>query len=113
MALTEKLAAVADAIRARTGGTALLTLAEMPGQIAAISGGELAPLAVPAGPGNIQAGFQAYGSTGAVITGTAKTYDEGYLMGYDIGYGEGQAAARPLSYTWDEENLTLTIIEEA
>ena len=108
MALTEKLAAVAEAIRVRTGGTALLTLAEMPEEIAAISGGTLPPLAAAAGPRNIQEGFQAYSSDGTVITGTAQTYETGYF----IGYQEGMAAARPLSYTWDEDSLTLTIMEE-
>lgn len=39
MALTDKLTAIANAIRAKTGGTALLTLAEMPTAIAGISGG--------------------------------------------------------------------------
>lgn len=39
MALTEKLTAVADAIREKTGKTATMTLAEMPTEIASISGG--------------------------------------------------------------------------
>lgn len=39
MALTEKLSAIGDAIRAKTGGTELLTLDEMPTEIAAIQTG--------------------------------------------------------------------------
>ena len=39
MALTEKLSAIGDAIRAKTGGTELLTLDEMPDEIAAIQTG--------------------------------------------------------------------------
>lgn len=41
MALTDKLTAIADAIRARTGESGTMTLGEMPGKIAAISGGSL------------------------------------------------------------------------
>lgn len=39
MALTDKLTAIANAIRAKTGGTATMTLDEMPTEIASISGG--------------------------------------------------------------------------
>ena len=39
MALTDKLKAIADAIRAKTGGSAKLTLTQMPAAIAGISGG--------------------------------------------------------------------------
>lgn len=39
MALTDKLTAIADAIRAKTGGSALMTLDDMPDEIASISGG--------------------------------------------------------------------------
>ena len=38
MALTDKLTDIADAIRAKTGGTAKLTLDEMPNEIAGITG---------------------------------------------------------------------------
>lgn len=40
MALTDKLKAIADAIRAKTGKSDKLTLAEMPEEIAGISGGD-------------------------------------------------------------------------
>lgn len=43
MALTDKLTAIADAIRAKTGGTATMTLSEMPTEIASISGGGITP----------------------------------------------------------------------
>ena len=39
MALTDKLSAIADAIRSKTGKTGQLTLAQMPGEIASITGG--------------------------------------------------------------------------
>lgn len=39
MALTDKLTAIADAVRAKTGGTALLTLDEIAAAISGISGG--------------------------------------------------------------------------
>lgn len=39
MALTDKLTAIADAVRAKTGGTALLTLDEIVAAIGGISGG--------------------------------------------------------------------------
>ena len=39
MALTDKLTAIADAVRAKTGGTALLTLDEIASAIGGISGG--------------------------------------------------------------------------
>ena len=39
MALTDKLSAIGDAIRVKTGKTAGMTLDQMPGEIAGISGG--------------------------------------------------------------------------
>lgn len=39
MALTDKLVAIADAIREKDGSTGTMTLAEMPGRIAAIETG--------------------------------------------------------------------------
>lgn len=39
MALTDKLSAIGDAIRAKTGKSGLLTLEQMPGEIAGIAGG--------------------------------------------------------------------------
>ena len=43
MALTDKLTAIADAIRAKTGGAEKLTLAQMPPAIAAIQSGSAYP----------------------------------------------------------------------
>lgn len=47
MALTDKLTDIADAIRAKTGESDLLTLDEMPDAIAGISGGGSAVDNVP------------------------------------------------------------------
>ena len=47
MALTDKLAAIANAIRTKTGKTATLTLDEMPSEIESISGGSSAPESDP------------------------------------------------------------------
>ena len=44
MALTSKLTAIANAIRAKTGKSALMTLDEMPTEIASISGGGSTPV---------------------------------------------------------------------
>ena len=46
MALTDKLSAIGDAIREKTGGTNLLTLDQMPAEIASITtgGGEVEPI---------------------------------------------------------------------
>ena len=41
MALTDKLTAIAEAIRSKTGKTDSMTLAQMPEEIASISGEEL------------------------------------------------------------------------
>ena len=41
MALTDKLTAIADAIRSKSGKTATMTLDEMPGEIASLSGSEI------------------------------------------------------------------------
>lgn len=46
MALTDKLSAIGDAIRAKTGKDGKLTLAQMPVEIAGISGGTLGPISV-------------------------------------------------------------------
>lgn len=49
MALTDKLTAIADAVRAKTGGTELLTLDQMAAEIAGISGGGVTGLAYDIG----------------------------------------------------------------
>lgn len=102
---------------------------------------DLAPLANPAGAGQILSGYEAYTDGGVPVTGTAESYDTGFSSGYDIGYDEGYAdgydngsteghyagynegytagydagcaagSADKLTYSWDESSLTLTITE--
>ena len=89
------LTTVADAIRSKGGTSDTLIFPD--GFVAAISeiqtggGAALEPLENPAGADNIDAGYQAYGSGGQVITGTR---------------GTGS-----LDYSWNENTLTLTIRE--
>ena len=89
------LTTVADAIRSKGGTSDTLIFPD--GFVAAISaiqtggGAALEPLENPAGANNIDAGYQAYGSSGQVITGTR---------------GTGS-----LDYSWNENTLTLTIRE--
>ena len=70
MALTDKLSAIGNAIRAKTGGTELLTLDAMPNEIASIQTG---------GGGGIQVepivltGSQEYGCAG-IISSTYTKY---------------------------------------
>ena len=71
MALTDKLSAIGNAIRAKTGGTELLTLDAMPNEIASIQtggggGGEIQPI--------VLTGDQAHGCTGTI----ASTYIDLY-----------------------------------
>lgn len=61
MALTDKLSAIGNAIRAKTGGTELLTLDAMPNEIASIEtggGGEIQPI--------VLTGDQSYGCSGSL-----------------------------------------------
>ena len=89
------LTTVADAIRSKGGTSDTLIFPD--GFVAAISaiqtggGAALEPLENPAGANNIDAGYQAYGSGGQVITGTRGTSS--------------------LDYSWNENTLTLTIRE--
>ena len=89
------LTTVADAIRSKGGTSDTLIFPD--GFVAAISeiqtggGAALEPLENPAGADNIDAGYQAYGSGGQVITGTRGTSS--------------------LDYSWNENTLTLTIRE--
>lgn len=68
----------------------------------------LAPLLNPAGEGEILSGYEAYTDSGAPVTGTAASYDEGYEAGLAAGSSE---VTQPLSYLWDENTMTLTITE--
>jgi hypothetical protein len=60
MALTNKLSAIADAIRSKTGGTHLLTLDQMPEAIRSITGGGGTEIDIPDISGNCSYRF-AYG----------------------------------------------------
>ena len=69
MALTDKLSAIGDAIRAKTGGTELLTLDAMPNEIASIEtggGGEIQPI--------VLTGDQDYGCSGSIAANYIKLY---------------------------------------
>lgn len=77
-ALDSGLGAVADAIRAQTGGTAKLTLSQMPAAISSIqTGGAVLPeLENPGGAEDLMAGKQLLDGAGAKITGTFTLDDE-------------------------------------
>lgn len=69
MALTDKLSAIGDAIRAKTGGTELLTLDAMPNEIASIKtggGGEIQPI--------VLTGDQDYGCSGSIASNYINLY---------------------------------------
>lgn len=69
MALTDKLSAIGNAIRAKTGGTELLTLDAMPNEIASIQtggGGEVEPM--------ILTGDQNYACSGSIAANYIKLY---------------------------------------
>ena len=71
MALTDKLSAIGDAIRAKTGGTELLTLDAMPNEIASIETGggggiEVEPM--------VLTGDQDYGCSGSIATNYINLY---------------------------------------
>ena len=103
---------IADAIRSVSGGTDPIVADQFPKHISAIQTGvHLDPLKYSAGSGQIHSGWQAYDDSGQLITGTASTYEEGYDIGYQNGYGEGVSATAGLTYDWDEDALTLTITE--
>ena len=69
MALTDKLSAIGNAIRAKTGGTELLTLDAMPNEIASIQtggGGEIQPM--------VLTGDQDYGCSGSIAANYINLY---------------------------------------
>ena len=69
MALTDKLSAIGDAIRAKTGGTELLTLDAMPNEIASIqTGGGVEPI--------VLTGSQEYGCTGIISSTYINLYGD-------------------------------------
>ena len=67
MALTDKLSAIGNAIRAKTGGTELLTLDAMPNEIASIeTGGGVEPI--------VLTGDQKYGCSGSIAINYINLY---------------------------------------
>ena len=98
MALTDKLAAIGNAIREKTGNTSLLTLDQMPAEIASIHGGGDAtmktvegtlPLTV-VGVGQRLEDYKIYGAEGGVGNKNKNLFNPYTLInGYSVQWSDG------------------------
>lgn len=99
MALTDKLTAIANAIRAKTGKVATMTLAEMPTEIASISGGGI----TPTGTKNIS--ITQNGTTTEDVTNYAYAQ-----IAVNVSGGGGNAITGTFSPSEDLRSITLSDI---
>lgn len=117
MALIDKLSAIGDAIREKTGNTELLTLDEMPTEIAAIQTGgggvEIEPI--------VLTGTQSYGCAGVIsskfielypnkistknITSTQNMFANGTLKKIPFSINMSTTAQADMSYTFANNSL--------
>lgn len=127
MALTDKLSAIGDAIRAKTGKTDLIQLDQMPTEIASIqSGGDATmktvegtlPLTV-AGVGQRLEDYKIYGAEGGVGNKNKNLFNSYTLIeGYSVNWNDGSLVANSngsiSDYTDIEgaSKITVTILTE-
>lgn len=109
MALTDKLSAIGDAIRAKTGNTDLLTLDQMPAEIASIQGGGDSFIKTVSGACPITLedcaewnllDYKIYGAEGGVGDQTENLFDKHYDVGYSGSPPKVTKAPGGLSTEW-------------
>lgn len=109
MALTDKLSAIGDAIRAKTGNTDLLTLDQMPAEIASIQGGGDSFIKTVSGACPITLedcaewnllDYKIYGAEGGVGDQTENLFDKHYDVGYNGTAPKVSEAPGGLSTEW-------------